>query len=58
MTEMFSVKDENTIVHQSVPAFDNLSVTAGVSEGSNVLVQSDDKLILFNLMNKQFNEVS
>jgi hypothetical protein len=53
ITEIFTVKDENTVVHKSLPTFDSLHVTHGVSDGSNVLVQSEDNLILFNLENKQ-----
>lgn len=57
ITELFTLKDENTIVNKSVSSFKSLNVTSGVSEGSSVLVQSDDNLVLFNLEHKEFTKV-
>lgn len=60
VTIVFSVDHRGVISTEQVTAFDNLTLVSAVSEGKKVLLQTTDKLILFNVSqdkNLVFNQV-
>lgn len=49
VTVVFSIDHKFAITTETITAFDNLEVSAAVSHGNKVLIQSNDKLHLFDL---------